>query len=208
MYPRRFRFTSNNLGRDVTLALMFDSPAGGSLDQKFFPVCWKVLTFAAHGISSAAFEYEGRTGFFEAEISDRHVIPQRAASCEPGQRVIITNEHDIVVGSGVPGVIQCVNQTDAPIHIGVGLFSDGGSRHVQPIYLWRDIQVRTTVSVEFTPILSIYATRDYGEREMIKLPIELPVIYKQNILDLDSREIEYTVSFNHATGLVEISREN
>ncbi|PPQ82327.1 hypothetical protein CVT25_008456 [Psilocybe cyanescens] len=69
---RALNFSSADLGKDITLLLMFEPPKNGELFKDLFPLIYKrlseVLTFTSSGISAATVEYTADTGFLVPQV--------------------------------------------------------------------------------------------------------------------------------------------
>ncbi|PPQ81127.1 hypothetical protein CVT25_014784 [Psilocybe cyanescens] len=207
---RSLNFSSSELGKDITLLLMFEPPQNGKLFKDLFPVCWKVLSFTATGISAATVEYTADTGFLVPQTQSGNLVSaSNAQRCQwltlqkTGQSCTLFTKEDesgnylTPAQEGDEGVLQCINKADRPAQVGVGFFNKAGSK-IEPTLLWKDIAVGSTLAVELTPKLKIYAVNDYKATELIRGNIQSPLLFEQNLIALPSFT-EWVVSLDLST---------
>ncbi|PPQ72761.1 hypothetical protein CVT25_015935 [Psilocybe cyanescens] len=206
---RSLEFRSNDLGQEIDLLLMFEPPKVGKLYVDLFPVVWKVISFSATGIGSANVEYTADTGFLVPQfVAGNRVSASNAQPCQTGQKCTLkTNENEngnylTPAAPGTPKVMQCLNATARPASIGIGFFNEAGTK-IEPALVWNNIAVNSTLSVELTPKLKIYAASDYKVTELIRGDIESPLLFDKNLIALPSFT-EWTVSIDPGTGQVKI----
>ncbi|PPQ93362.1 hypothetical protein CVT25_014591 [Psilocybe cyanescens] len=159
---RSLNFSSSELGKDITLLLMFEPPQNGKLFKNLFPVCWKVLSFTATGISAATIEYTADTGFLVPQTQSGNLVSaSNAQRCQvsgdwlhygkwwltlqkTGQSCTLFTKEDesgnylTPAQEGDEGVLQCINKADRPAQ---GFFNKAGSK-IEPTLLWKDIAYR------------------------------------------------------------------
>ncbi|PPQ93932.1 hypothetical protein CVT25_010785 [Psilocybe cyanescens] len=209
---RALEFSSRNLGKEIDLLLMFEPPKVGKLYVDLFPVVWKVLSFSATGISSADVEYTADTGFFVPQAkSGNRVAASNAQRCQTGEKVTLKNnlngngQYFTPAVAGTPGVMQALNGTERPADMGIGFFNDAGTK-MEPALVWNNVAKNSTLSVQLTPKLKIYAVSDYKVTELIKGDIQSPLLFEKNLISLSSFT-ELTVSIHPVTGEVKITQE-
>ncbi|PPQ92005.1 hypothetical protein CVT25_004853 [Psilocybe cyanescens] len=204
---RTLYFSANELGKDINLLLMFEPPQNGKLFKDLFPVCWKVLSFVATGLSAATVEYTADTGFLVPQRQSGNLVSaSNAQRCQTGQTCTLFSKEDesgnylSPAEEGDEGVLQCVNKADHSAKLGVGFFNKAVTK-IEPTFLWKDID---TVAVVLTPKLKIYAVNDYKATELIRDNIQSPLLFEQNLIDLPSFT-EWIVSFDFSINQVIIT---
>ncbi|PPQ92006.1 hypothetical protein CVT25_004854 [Psilocybe cyanescens] len=213
---RALNFSSADLGKDITLLLMFEPPKNGVLFKDLFPLIDKrlseVLTFTSAGISAATVEYTADTGFLVPQVhSGNLVAASNAQRCQTGQTCTLMTKEDqssnylTEAVAGDPGALQCVNKAARPAEIGVGFFNKAGNK-IEPTLMWKDIAVGSTLAAQLTPKLKIYAVSDYKATELIRGNIQSPLLFEENLIALPSFS-EWTVSIDLATKQVVISKD-
>ncbi|KAH9475605.1 hypothetical protein JR316_0012722 [Psilocybe cubensis] len=207
---RSLNFTSSDLGKDVNLMLMFEPPSNGTLYKDLFPVCWKVLKFTPSGISAARVEYTADTGLLVPQRDTGNLVAaSNAQRCQTGQ-LCVMNTNDAgdnylnPAVNGDPGVILCDFQTNRPADVAFGFFNKTGNK-IEPVLKWDGVGVGSTLAVQLTPKLKIYAISDYQETELVRGEIRSPLLFEENLIALPNFS-EWIVSINPASKAVEIAR--
>jgi hypothetical protein len=65
---------------------------------------------------------------------------------------------------------------------------------------------RSSVTVEFIPVLKAYITSDYREGDILRGQVSSPVIFKENLGDLE-RTTNWILKYDASTGQYQIQRE-
>ncbi|KAH9475591.1 hypothetical protein JR316_0012708 [Psilocybe cubensis] len=210
---RALSFFSRDLGQDIDLLLMFEPPAAGRLYVDLFPVCWKVLSLSAGGLSTASVEYTAASGFFVPQVeSGNRVFASNSQPCETGQRCTLRindNGNGNSITAPVPGVggsMQCLNTTGRPASIGMGFFNTTGTK-MEPALLWDNVANNSILSIQLTPRLKIYAVRDYKATELIRGDIESPLLFERNLIALPA-STTWKVFIDEGTGEIKIEASN
>ncbi|KAH9475607.1 hypothetical protein JR316_0012724 [Psilocybe cubensis] len=203
-------FSSNELGRDVTLVLVFEPHNDGSLYQSLFPVAWKVLTFSAAGASQASVRYTAEGAFFVPQTAGGdNVFSIDYKRIDIGGKCVMETDDEGMnflnpAVEGNPNSMQCEINTSQPSSVGFGTLS-GTRSTVEPLMFWNKVGVSNTVSLKFTPKLKVFAEHDYHEKQIIRGKIGSTVILEQDLDDLPSSS-QWVVSIDSGTGEVTIER--
>ncbi|KAG1865110.1 hypothetical protein C8R48DRAFT_706065 [Suillus tomentosus] len=87
---RNLTFQSENLGRETTILLVFDTDMEGLYDT-IYPVVWKAITFPARGSYSYDVTYTDNFAFSKADIGhDNLVRTFRHFELKPGQKTTLS----------------------------------------------------------------------------------------------------------------------
>ncbi|PPQ91853.1 hypothetical protein CVT25_000789 [Psilocybe cyanescens] len=212
--PKVLEFTSSELSHKIDLMFVFERPTADNLHVNGFPVCWKVVSFSATGVTAATIDYTGNTGLFVPQTqSGHHVSAYGWQHCEVGQKCTLKTDdqnQDYLTHAvdDISGIIQCVNETDHLAIVGLlttlfqGLLHGLGSR-IEPIFVWEGIVPDSTLSFPFTPVLKIYATSNYKAGELIRGDIPYPALFEADLNTL-LPFTSWKLLYDPATGEIKI----
>jgi len=208
---RILNFRASDLGKDAALVLAFDPEDYRSV----FGVVWKVAHFGASGHYQFQLRYRSEFGFIRAEITSGDIVVASAyINVNAGEKSILTETgHPPVYSWSTPSHIQPPtnqiegeNGTNGGQNIALGLSNPerpGGEP--APVLLFTDVARQGVIRLEFTPVVSGYITSDFKEGQILRAPIESPVVFKENLATLDE-ESNWELVRDPATGEFRIIR--
>ncbi|KAG1724082.1 uncharacterized protein EDB91DRAFT_144037 [Suillus paluster] len=208
-FIRNLTFQTDDLGRESTLLLTFDSYTEGIYD-KFYPVVWRVSPFGKRGSYSMVATYTSQLAFLKPQVVEGNIT--EASTCieiNYGQATTLTEAHDVFHFSDpVPGINGCVrawNNTGVAQDIAVGFMSPG-KLMPKPVLHFSGVEHRGKVTAQFTPILRAYITSDYEENTILRGAIDTPCLWKQDLAALHEENTTWNLTRNPSTGHYEITR--
>jgi hypothetical protein len=208
VFTRNLTFQSNDLGKEVTLMLTFDADMEG-LYEDFFPVVWKATKFGKSGPYRSEATYTSQLAFSKPQVVNGNIID--ASTCvkiNVGEKTSLTEANEVyhfsTPATGVHGVLQAVNNTEAVQDIAVG-FMTKGDLMPKPALYFNEVGDGSHVTAKFTPVLRAYITSDYQETAIIRGAIDTPAIWSQDLAALSESTI-WNLTRDPATGHYTIER--
>jgi len=207
-FTRILNFRANNLGSNATLLLTFDDENTiGGIFNVVFPIAFKVASFGANGVYQFQLRYDQQLGFTSAQIHGDSVVANTFVRLDPGEETTLKDDNHFSTPQSIDpptSAIKAANDTAARQNFGVGVF-DSHDRPSQAL-VYPDVSPRSSVIVEFIPVLKGYITSDYREGDILRGPVASPVIFKENLVNLE-QNTNWIVTFDPATGQFQILRE-
>ncbi|KAG2153859.1 hypothetical protein DEU56DRAFT_771423 [Suillus clintonianus] len=185
-FVRNLTFQSNDLGKEATLMLTFDTMEG--LYEDFFPVVWKVSTFGKTGPYRAHATYTSQLAFSIPQVLAGNIVDaETSVKINDSEKTVLTQANNVYHFSppqaGTSGVLQAVNNTGALQNIAVG-FVAPGELMPKPALFFEGVGDESHVTAKFTPVLRAYITSDYQETAIIRGAIDTPAVWTQNLAGL------------------------
>lgn len=186
--------TDTSVTGPVTLMLTFDKiQATPTLTQ----VAWRVLNFGGPGQFATA-SYVQNLMFASVQVNDGNIVTavadqvigigQETSLVPSGQGVIFTTPVQ-----GPAGELTAINQTGTSQGLAVGFIGSNGFPN--PLLVWQNVGNTNSVQAVFTPILSVYATAQYQQTQLITGEIVSPVLLNTNLATLPTQQV-YTLYQN------------
>jgi len=186
--------TDTSVTGPVTLMLTFDKiQATPTLNQ----VAWRVLNFGGPGQFATA-SYVQNLMFASVQVNDGNIVTavadqvigigQETSLVPSGQGVIFTTPVQ-----GPAGELTAINQTGTSQGLAVGFIGSNGFPN--PLLVWQNVGNTNSVQAVFTPILSVYATAQYQQTQLITGEIVSPVLLNTNLATLPTQQV-YTLYQN------------
>ncbi|KAG2339414.1 hypothetical protein BDR05DRAFT_967972 [Suillus weaverae] len=202
VFTRHLTFQSNNLGKEATIMLAFDSDMEG-LYEDFFPVVWKVSKFGKTGAYRAQATYTSQLAFSKAQVVDGNLISaQTCVKINDSEKTTLTEVNDVYHFSapqaGAAGVLQAVNSTGAIQDMAVGFMNKGDLMPTTALY-FNGVGDGSHVTARFTPILRVYITSDYQETAILRGAIDTPAIWTHDLTAL-AESTTWNLKRDAATG--------
>lgn len=186
---------------------MFEPPKAGVLYKDLFPLAWKVVKMQERGVAEGIATWNAYTAFFIPSVEAGNLIhAANYASCATGQECTVTSDGDLstvtdAVG-GTPNVLKCKNLTGTPADIGIG-FTDEDGENIQVALMWTGVANKESVVAQLTPVLQVYAARDYKQTEIIRGEIDGPLLWSGNLMAL-KEETVFKVSVDATSGEIKV----
>lgn len=202
VFTRHLTFQSNNLGKEASIMLAFDSDMDG-LYEDFFPVVWKVSTFGKTGAYRAQATYTSQLAFSKAQVVDGNLISaQTCVKINDSEKTTLTEADHVYHFSppqaGASGVLQAVNNTGDVQDIAVGFMNEGDCIPT-PVLYFNDVKDGSHVTAQFAPVLRAYVTTACQETEIIRSEIASPVMWSHDLATL-AKDTTWNLERNPATG--------
>ncbi|KAG9085642.1 hypothetical protein FRC06_003526 [Ceratobasidium sp. 370] len=201
MASKTLNFYTYGLQKDTTVMLMFEPPSDVKLFRDQFPVVWKIITFRAGGHSKASVKYVARLAFGYAQTArfslnarnDDNNLVDSAAWVE-----VMSGDMSSITGG--PGqkrfgpttkregtkLLVCKNNTNERANLSIGFVKGNDiNQRFEPTLVWTGVGSKSNITVQFTPILTAYVTRDYQASQLLRGEVETDKIWSQNLNELD-----------------------
>lgn len=211
-FIRNLTIHSNNLGREVTLLLTFDSQDMTGIYVDYYPTAWRVSTFGPSGPYAMAATYENQLSFVKPQVVDNVIVNASTwIDINLGQQTTLTEEPSgpfvfsppVTSSSVASQDIRAVNGTDVAQSLSIAF--DTGKTYPPPSLLYfPGIGAGYNVTAEFTPTLRAYIVEDYQENEILRGAIQSAVIWKQDLAAI-SETTSWTLAYNPNTGTYSIT---
>ncbi|KAH9475619.1 hypothetical protein JR316_0012736 [Psilocybe cubensis] len=203
---RKLKFFYDGLDRDVELVLLLARP----MDKYAF--CWKVIKCQAGVKHSELVTYCDTlltcTAWLQEDTG--RVIPgSPVVPCQAGQKCTMKMDEEgnnyltPTVDYEAPTSITCYFDTTDRADIIFGLLEGSDKTTMCPVTKFRDIKPGTTLMLEFTPMLSVYAVDGYHAQDIFKSASESQPLLCQNLNDL-RRYTKWEVLTDKDSGCVKI----
>lgn len=187
---RNLTFQSDNLGRETTILLVFDTDMEGLYDT-IYPVVWKVFTFPATGSCRCDVTYTDNLAFAKADILDENLVQTFTDfKLKPGQQTTMSLEDDDDTPSfslpvnGTNGYLTVENKTgllqNLALCFSVPMPYVARSEPV-PALFFKEVEDGSKVTAQWKPVLRIYVKSDYQETEVLVDAINSTAILEQDI---------------------------
>ncbi|KAI0664319.1 hypothetical protein C8Q70DRAFT_1049816 [Cubamyces menziesii] len=103
---------------------------------------------------------------------------------------------------------RVVNLTGRLVDIGAGFATDLGKdeEYVRPVMVYRRVANSLGVSVNYTPVLKVWATAEYDERQLITGNISsLPELWSGDLSTITGPDVPLIVSRDKSTGKITVT---
>ncbi|KAG1782346.1 hypothetical protein EV702DRAFT_377156 [Suillus placidus] len=194
---RNLTFQSNDLGRETTILLAFDTEVEGLYDT-VYPVVWKVFTFPKKGSRKFVVTYTNDLAFAEADITDEnHVNTHATFQLKPGQQTTLTLEDDSdsddlsfsppVDGAHINGYLTAENKTGLVQDLAFGFFTPSMMQQMlmhtrpAPVLFFKEVENGRNATAQWKPVLRVYLESDYRETEVLVNAINSAAIWEQDL---------------------------
>lgn len=185
---KNLTFESNNLGKESTLLLTFDSDMPG-MYENYFPVAWRVATFGAKDVHSLVVIYKHQFALTKPQVQHERIIDAATAvEINVDQTTTLTKDgnvfHFSTPVSGIPGALRVVNNTGETQDIAVGFLSPG-EWIPKPALFFSKFESGSEITAQFTPKLRAYITSAYDEAAILRAAIHTSPIWECDLTALD-----------------------
>ncbi|KAG8854915.1 hypothetical protein FRB91_002975 [Serendipita sp. 411] len=176
-----------DLPDDTTLLLTFQPIEG--LYKDTFPVCWRVGTFAANSPGSMVVTYKNQLAFTRPQVLDGNIVTGSTwQDINVGQKTTLNKDSNGVysfngVSAGEDGYLIAVNNCGDIEEMSIGFETTPGMPPSQVLY-FSNIGQGSSVTTQFTPVLSAYVTSQYQQTQILRGEIQTGEIWKQDLSPL------------------------
>lgn len=209
-FVRNLTFQTNDLGKEATLVLIFQSDKDCTY-RKSFPVIWRATTFGDEGRYSMHATYTNDLAFSRVQVVDGNVVSAGTyVKINNGQQTTLTKTglefKFSAPKQGVPGYLQATNKTDAAQDIAISIMVPGDPMP-KPVLCFKDVEDGCDFKAKFTPKLHAYISSDHQETAILEGSICTDSIWEQDLAKLPESST-FTLSREPATGHYTITNED
>jgi hypothetical protein len=186
--------TDSSVVDPVSLLLTFDKITDTNVPA-MNQIAWRVLNFGGPGQTASA-QYQQNLFVCNTQISTGNLVyasaykvlalGQESTLQKSGAGYAWTNP-----AAGNAGLLTGINDSGVYQNIGVGTLN--GSEP-DPLLVWSNVGNGNNVQALFTPVLSIFATAQYQQTELITGEIVSPVLWNKNLALLPMSITDLTLS--------------
>ncbi|KAG1843587.1 hypothetical protein DFJ58DRAFT_804226 [Suillus subalutaceus] len=167
-------FQCNNIGKESTLLLTFDSDMPGMYED-YFPVVWNMVDLTYRFALIKPQVQNGRivdaTTAVEINVSGSHLLCDSWYQCKQSH-------------AGLPGALKAINDTGERQEIAVGTTNLGGLIP-EPALFFPKFENASNITAQFTPKLRAYITPAYQEDDILRAAIHTPPIWERDLTALN-----------------------
>ncbi|KAG1794894.1 uncharacterized protein HD556DRAFT_1442681 [Suillus plorans] len=209
---RNLTFQSENLGRDTTILLVFDTDMEGLYDT-IYPVVWKTFTFPKTDWYSYNVTYSDDLGFSKVRIGNRNLLDTLGHfKLKPGQKTTLSlNDDDDLRFSlpvnGTNDYLTAENETGFHQDLAVGFYDPSRTFTYgpAPMLFFKEVGNGSKATAQCKPVLRIYVESDYRETEVLVDAIKSTAILEQDLHQL-FRNTVFNLERNMLTGRYKLTK--
>ncbi|KAG1883162.1 hypothetical protein F4604DRAFT_1953144 [Suillus subluteus] len=143
--------------------------------EDYFPIVWKVATFAAEGVYSLTVNYKHQFALIKPQVQNGRIVDATTAvEINVGQTTTLTKAghvfHFSTPEAGLPGALKAINDTGERQEIAVGT---------------TNLEMPVILPHKFTPKLRAYITPAYQEDDILRAAIHTPPIWERDLTALN-----------------------
>jgi len=212
-FTRTLNFQVNNLGKEATLVLTFDDDKTPGIYKTVFPTALKVTSFAEKGNYNFRLVYHADLGFTRAQVAGGIVEPASTyIPIDIGHKTTLTkhdNVYEFTNPAKIPKPKQIVaqNLSGEKEDIGVGFFDSSLEDPPSTVLVFPKVGNTSSTQCEFHPVLRGYIVSDYQESQLITGQVSSPVIFKENLTDLEPKT-KWRLTYSNSNGEYHITQQD
>ncbi|KAH9887659.1 hypothetical protein C8Q73DRAFT_712789 [Cubamyces lactineus] len=202
--------TADNLDQKVNLMMAF---VPSTVDyEDVVPIAWQV--FSLKGTDSESWKWNNVSGGSRAIIDPNTatVASREYQQISVGRTSNMTQDKSVrppVYKFSAPTTYsgnnaRVVNQSGAYADIGAGFLTDSGNTF-NTVLVNRRVAHTAEAFVDYEPVLTIWATADYAEDQLLDSDVTtIPTLWSRNLLNITGPQVRLLVSRDKNTGAISI----
>ncbi|KAI0655316.1 hypothetical protein C8Q70DRAFT_438279 [Cubamyces menziesii] len=206
--------TADNLDQKVNLMMAFMPP---TVDfDNVVPIAWQV--FSLKGTDSESWKWNSSSAGSRAIVDPNNatVISREYKPINVGRSSNMTQDKTVrppVYKFSAPTTYsgtnaRVVNQSGAYADIGAGFVTDNGDTF-NTVLVNRRVAHTAEAFVDYEPVLTIWATADYAEDQLLDSGVTtIPTLWSRNLLTITGAQVRLAVSRDKTTGAVSIKLQS